>query len=166
MSRESVVPETLSPATQVAIDRWASKFPPQHKASAVLYALRVAQEEKGYLSTGTMDAVASYLEMPKVSVYEVATFYSLYNLKPVGRYKISVCNSISCMLRGSDALLAHLSKRLGIEIGGTTPDKKFTLKHSVCLAACTGAPALVINDKVYHENVTPETVDAFLEHLP
>ena len=108
--------------------------------------------------------MAEYLEVPPIAVQEVATFYSLYDLEPVGRHKIYVCNSISCWLCGSERILEHLQQRLGIKVGETTPDGRITLKQAECLAACGGAPALMV-DGEYHENLTPEKIDALLARL-
>ena len=129
-------------------------------------ALREIQHENGgYLTTELMDAVAEYLEMPPIAVYEVATFYSMFELKPVGRHSISVCTNISCMLRGGDAILAHIEKKLGIRLGESTADGKFFLKREEeCLAACCGAPMMQV-DHVYYEHLTPEQVDRVLDSL-
>ena len=128
--------ELLSAQARAAIDQWVAKYPPEEKQSAVMAALRIVQEEKGSLSTELMDAIAGYLEMEPISVYEVATFYSMYDLKPVGRHKISVCTNISCMLCGSADVMRHLTEKLGISAGETTQDGKFILKEVECLAAC------------------------------
>lgn len=161
----TVVVSVLSHRTKVAIDLWLKKFPSNQRQSAVLYALTVVQEENaGYLTEPLMDAVAAYLGMPKIAVYEVASFYSMFDLKPVGKHKINVCTNISCMLRNSDDIVSHLKKRLGIDVGETTPDGKFTLRAVECLAACGGAPAMQIGRK-YYENLTPERVDQILTEL-
>jgi NADH-quinone oxidoreductase subunit E len=141
-----------------------AKYPPERKASAVMAALRIAQEEHGWLSVPLMDYIAELLGMRPIQVYEVATFYSMYDLKPVGKHKISICTNISCMLCGSDAIVKHLEQRLGIKLGETTPDKKITLKEVECLAACCGAPMFQIG-KTYYENLTPEKIDRILEGL-
>lgn len=156
----------LSEHARAEIDKWLAKYPPDRKRSAVLAALREVQHENGgYLTTELLDVVADYLELPAIAVYEVATFYSMFELKPVGRHSISVCNNISCMLRGGDAILAHIEKKLGIKVGESTPDGKFYLKREEeCLAACASAPMLQI-DHVYYENLTPEKVDRILESL-
>jgi NADH-quinone oxidoreductase subunit E len=147
------------------IDKWLLKFPPDQKQSAIIYALHLVQDEnKGFLTESLMDAVADYLDMPKIAVYEVASFYSMYELSPVGRHKICVCTNVSCMLCGSEKLAEHLQKKLGIQFGETTADGRFTLKAVECLAACGGAPAIQIN-RIYHENVTPEKMDAILAEL-
>lgn len=156
----------LSEHACAEIDKWLAKYPPDRKRSAVLAALREVQHENGgYLTNELLDAVAEYLQLPAIAVYEVATFYSMFELKPVGRHSISVCNNISCMLRGGDEILAHIEKKLGIEVGESTPDGKFYLKREEeCLAACAAAPMLQI-DHVYYENLTPEKVDRILDSL-
>lgn len=148
-----------------AIDGWIAKYPVDQKKSAVMPALRIVQEaHEGSLTTELMDAVAAYLDMETVAVYEVATFYSMYELKPVGKHKICVCTNVSCMLCGSDQIVSHLQSRLGIKLGETTEDGKFTLKEVECLGACGGAPMFQI-EREYHENLTPEKVDKILDGL-
>ncbi len=155
----------LSVESLAKIDQWVAKYPVEQKQSAVMAALRIAQEaNSGYLTTELMDAVADYLDMPRVSVYEVATFYSMYELTPVGKHKICVCTNISCMLCGSDEIVAHFKKRLGIGLGETTADGRITLKEVECLGACVGAPMLQI-DRQYFEYLTPETIDKILDGL-
>lgn len=158
--------ELLSAHACAMIDEWLAKYPVERKRSAVLAALREVQHENhGYLTTELMDAVAAYLELPRIAVYEVASFYSMFETKKVGHHSISVCTNISCMLRGGEALLAHVERKLGIKVGESTADGKFYLKlEEECLAACCGAPMLMI-DHVYYENVTPEKVDAILAQL-
>jgi NADH-quinone oxidoreductase subunit E len=158
--------DLLSAHARAEIDHWLSRFPADQKQSAVLAALREAQHENnGYLTTELMDAVADYLEMSPIVVYEVASFYSMYELKPVGRHNISVCTNISCMLRGGDTLLAYIEKKLGIQLGQSTPDGKFYLKkEEECLAACCGAPMMQVNH-IYHEHLTLEQVDQVLDSL-
>ena len=147
------------------IDAWLERYPDDQKRSAVLAALRAVQHEDGYLSTEKMDAVAEYLGLPAIAVYEVGSFYSMFALKPVGKHTIAVCNNISCMLRGGDAIIEHLENRLGIKLGESTPDGKFYLKEEEeCLAACCGAPMMQV-DHVYYENLTPERVDEILDGL-
>lgn len=147
------------------IDKWLLKFPPEQKQSAVIYALHLVQtDNNGYLTEDLMDAVADYLDMPKIAVYEVASFYSMYELKPVGKHKICVCTNISCMLCGVEEISQHLQKRLGIQFGETTADGRYTLKSVECLAACGGAPAMQIN-KTYYEKLTPEKIDKILAEL-
>ena len=154
----------LSKESLDQVKREVAKYPPEHKASAVMATLRIAQEEHGWLSVPLMDYVAELLGMRPIQVYEVATFYSMYDLMPVGRHKISICTNISCMLCGSDAIVKHLEQRLGIKLGETTPDGQFTLKEVECLGACAGAPMMQI-DRDYHEHLTPEKLDAILKGI-
>ncbi len=158
--------DLLSAHARAEIDHWLTRYPADQKQSAVLAALREVQHENGgYLTTVLMDAVADYLEMPPIAVYEVASFYSMYELKPVGRHNIAVCTNISCMLRGGDTVLAYIEKKLGIKLGESTPDGKFYLKkEEECLAACCGAPMMQVNH-VYYEQLTPEKVDQVLDSL-
>lgn len=163
MSEEKIA--LLSADSRADIDRWIAKYPPEQKQSAVMAALRIAQEQNGgWLTNELIDAVAAYLEMEPIAAYEVASFYSMYELKPVGRHKICVCTNISCMLCGSDKLVSHLESRLGIKLGESSEDGRFTLKEVECLGACVNAPMFQI-DKEYHENLTPEKVDAILDAL-
>ena len=163
MSEEKIA--LLSAESRADIDRWIAKYPPEQKQSAVMAALRIAQEQNGgWLTNDLIDAVAAYLEMETIAAYEVATFYSMYELKPVGRHKIGVCTNISCMLCGSDKVVDHLQERLGIKLGETTEDGRFTLKEVECLGACVNAPMFQIG-KEYHENLTPEKIDAILDGL-
>ncbi|MCK9530370.1 MAG: NADH-quinone oxidoreductase subunit NuoE [Gammaproteobacteria bacterium] len=157
--------EVITAQSRAEIDAWIAKYPPDRKASAVMAALRIVQEQNGgWLTNELMDAVADYLDMPPVAVYEVATFYSMYEHDPIGRHKISVCTNISCMLRGAEEVVAHLEKRLGIKAGETTTDGKFTLKTVECLGACVGAPMLQLGKK-YYELLTPEKLDELLDGL-
>ncbi len=159
--------DLLPEAVRAEIDEWLTRYPPDQRRSAVLAALRAVQhhDPQHYLSTEMMDAVADYLGLPEIAVYEVASFYSMFNLKPVGRHEISVCTNISCMLRGADEIVAHLEKRLGIRLGESTPDGRFFLKkEEECLAACCGAPMMQV-DHVYYEDLTPEKVDEILDKL-
>jgi len=158
--------DLLSAHARAEIDHWLTRYPPDRKQSAVLAALREVQHENGgYLTTELMDAVADYLDMPPIAVYEVASFYSMFELQPVGRHNIAVCTNISCMLRGSDTVLSYIERKLGIQLGESTPDGKFYLKkEEECLAACCGAPMMQV-DHVYYENLTPEKVDRILDSL-
>ncbi|MBS1248049.1 MAG: dehydrogenase [Proteobacteria bacterium] len=158
--------DLLSAHARAEIDHWLTRYPPDRKQSAVLAALREVQHENGgYLTTELMDAVADYLDLPPIAVYEVASFYSMFELQPVGRHCIAVCTNISCMLRGSDTVLSYIERKLGIKLGESTPDGKFYLKkEEECLAACCGAPMMQVNH-VYHENLTPEKVDRILDSL-
>ncbi len=155
----------LSAHVRAEIDRWLTRYPADQTRSAVMQALHFAQEDNGnWLSIDLMDAVADYLKLPRIAVYEVASFYTMYNLKPVGRHVIHVCTNISCMLNGSEKIMEHLKKRLDIETNETTNDGKFTLREVECLAACAGAPMFQINKK-YYENLTPEKIDSILDEL-
>ena len=147
------------------IDREVAKYPPDQKQSAVMMALIIAQDEKGWLSTETMDDVAKILDMPPVAVYEVATFYSMYNLKPTGRFKITLCTCLPCGLQGALAAGDHLREKLGIDFNETTPDGKFTLKEGECMGACAMAPVLLVNNKKMHDYMTNEKLDQLLEKL-
>jgi len=157
---------TLSAHAREVIDRWIAKYPPEHKRSAVLAALREVQHENGgYLTVALMDAVAAYLELPSIAVYEVASFYSMLETEPVGRHSVSVCTNISCMLRGADEIVAHVERRLGISTGESTADGRVFLKREEeCLAACCGAPMMMVDHK-YYEDLTPAKVDEILDGL-
>lgn len=144
------------------LDHWIAKYPIDQKQSAVMSALRIVQEEHGYLNPQLMDAVADYLDMPAIAVYEVATFYSMYEHHPVGRHCINVCTNISCQLRDSAAIVNQLQTKLGIKLGETTTDGRFTLRAVECLGACVNAPMMQI-DKNYHENLTLETLEGVLD---
>ena len=153
----------LSKHVRDEIDLWVAKFPPERRRSAVISALHAVQHEQGYLTQESMDAVAAYLGLPAIHVYEVASFYSMFETRPCGRHHVSVCTNISCMLCGGEEVLAHVEKRLGIRVGESTPDGRFFLKaEEECLAACTGAPMMMV-DHVYYENLTPEKVDRILD---
>ncbi len=156
----------LSEHTRHDIDAWVAKFPDGKQRSAVLAALRAVQHQNnGFLTAELMDAVAAYLSLPPIQVYEVAAFYSMFETKPVGRIHVSVCTNISCMLCGSDKIVDHIQKKLGVQIGESTPDGKFYLKREEeCLAACNNAPMMMI-DHVYYEHLTPEKVDQILDSL-
>ncbi len=160
------VEHRLPEAVREIIDTWLKKYPEDQKQSAVITALHTAQEHAdGWLTTELMDAVADYLGMPRVSVYEVGSFYSMLELAPVGRNIVAVCNNISCMLCGADDIIAHIENKLSIEWGGTTADGRITLKkEEECLAACIGAPMMTVNGH-YHENLTTEKVDQILDGL-
>jgi NADH-quinone oxidoreductase subunit E len=153
----------LSQHVREEIDHWLTKFPADRKRSAVIAALHAVQHEQGHLSQAAMDEVAAYLDLPPIQVYEVASFYSMFETSACGRHHISVCTNISCMLRGGQELLAHVERRLGVKVGESTPDGRFFLKREEeCLAACTGAPMMMVNH-VYHEFLTPEKVDRILD---
>jgi NADH-quinone oxidoreductase subunit E len=162
-SHAAAPPGELSAHVRAEIDHWVAKFPPDRKRSAVIAALHAVQHERGFLLPPDMDAVAGYLGLPPIQVYEVASFYSMFETRPVGRHHISVCTNISCMLCGGEEILAHVEKRLGITVGESTTDGRFYLKkEEECLAACNGAPMMMV-DHVYFENLTPEKVDRILD---
>jgi NADH-quinone oxidoreductase subunit E len=156
----------LSSHVREEIDKWTARFPEERKRSAVIGALHAVQHENaGYLTPELMDAVAAYLELPPIQVYEVATFYSMFETKPVGRHSVSICTNVSCMLRGAEDLVEHVEKKLGVSLGESTPDGRIYLKREEeCLAACCGAPMMMV-DHVYHENLTPERIDDILDGL-
>jgi len=157
--------ETLSADVTKEIDHWVAKFPDDQKQSAVIPALAAAQEANdGYLTNGLIEAVADYLDMPRIAAFEAATFYSMFELQPVGKHKISICTNISCQLCDSDKVVEHLEQKLNIKLGQTTEDGKFTIKAVECLGACVGAPMMQIGDN-YHEHLTPEKIDKILEGL-
>jgi len=155
----------LSAESLKKIDREVAKYPADQKQSAVMSALIIAQDEKGWLSNDTMDAVAKYLEMPPVAVYEVATFYSMYNLQPTGKYKITLCTCLPCGLQGSLAAADHLREKLGIDFNETTSDGRFTLKEGECMGACAMAPVLLVNNKKMHDYMTNEKLDQLIKDL-
>ena len=156
----------LNSHTRAEIDHWVARFPPEQKRSAVLQALYAAQHQnQGFLTTELMDAVADYLGLPNIHVYEVASFYSMYETKPVARHNVAICTNISCMLMGSDSIVEHVENKLGIKIGESTEDGRIYLKcEEECLAACAGGPMMQV-DHVYYENLTPEKVDEILDAL-
>jgi NADH-quinone oxidoreductase subunit E len=158
-------PMLLSPAALAKIDKAIAKYPAERRQSAVMAALAVAQEEKGWLSRETVEFVAAYLGMPPVAVWEVATFYSMYNLEPPGRHKIAICTNLPCALSGADRAAAHLKERLGLEFGETTPDGRFTLKEAECMGACGDAPVCLVNDKKMVSFMTPDELDRLIEEL-
>lgn len=155
----------LSAESIAKIEYELTKYPAENRQAAVMSALRIAQTEKGWLSKETITWVADYLGIPAIAALEVATFYNMYELEPVGKYKITVCTNISCMLRDSDSIVEHLNKKLGIGFNETTPDGKFTLKEGECMGTCGGAPLFHINNTRMCEFLTPEKVDQILEEL-
>jgi NADH-quinone oxidoreductase subunit E len=156
----------LNEHTRAEIDHWVAKFPPGRARSATIAALRAAQEQNhGFLTAELMNAVAQYLNLPSIQVYEVASFYSMFELHPCGRHHVSICTNISCMLRGAEDLVRHAEQKLGIRVGDSTADGRIFLKREEeCLAACTGAPMMMI-DHIFHEHLTPEKVDQVLDAL-
>ncbi|HNV88675.1 MAG TPA: NADH-quinone oxidoreductase subunit NuoE [Methylotenera sp.] len=147
------------------IDYELTKYPADQRQAAVMSALRIVQTERGWLSQECISEVAEYLRMPEIAAMEVATFYNMYDLEPVGKYKLTVCTNISCMLRDSDAIVKHLQTKLGVGFDEVTADGKFCLKEGECMGACSGAPLMTVNNHTMHENLTPESVDEILEGL-
>ncbi len=158
-------PMLLSPAALAKIDRELTKYPDDQKHSAVMAALGIAQDEKGWLSSETMEFVAQYLGMPAVAVYEVATFYTMYNLAPPGRYKITICTNLPCALSGAGAAADYLKEKLGVGFGETTADGCFTLKEGECFGACGDAPVLLVNNKRMCSFMNREAIDKLLSEL-
>lgn len=166
MTQESFAHQVLTPEMRAEIDQWIVKYPPDRKQSAVIPALHICQDSNGgWLKQEHLDAVAEYLEMSPIIVYEVANFYGNFDLEPVGRHKINICNNISCMLRGADELIAYAEKKLGVKRGETTADGRINLQfEEECLAACVGAPMMLVNGE-YHTDLTPEKLDEILDKL-
>ena len=155
----------LSAQARAKIDREVAKYPAAQKRSAVMAALTVAQDEFGWLSTETMDAVARYLQMPPVAVYEVASFYSMYDIEPVGRFKLTICTNLPCALQGATAAAAHLKRKLGIDFDETTADRTFTLKEGECFGACGDAPVVLVNNKRMVCWMHAEKLDQLIDEL-
>ncbi len=158
-------PMILSPEALAIIDKAIAKYPSAQRQSAVLAALTIAQDEKGWLSTETMDFVAQYLGMPPIAVYEVATFYAMYDLQPVGKYKISLCTNLPCALSGANIAADYLKKKLAIAFNETTTDGQFTLKEGECFGACGDAPVLLLNNKRMCSFMTQEKLEQLLKAL-
>ncbi len=156
---------SLSTESLKKIDREVAKFPTEQKQSAVMAALTIAQKEKGWLSTDTMQEVAGYLGMPPIAVYEVASFYTMYNLKPVGKHKLSICTNLPCQLQGSTICAEHAKRKLGIDYGETTADGMFTLKEGECFGACGDAPVFLVNDREMRVKITNENFDQMVDEL-
>ena len=155
----------LSDAALEKIDREVAKYPADRKQSAVMSALAIAQDEKGWLAPETMDFVANYLGMPPVAVYEVASFYEMYNREPTGRYKITICTNLPCALSDAVKAAEHLKAKLGIGFGETTPDGLFTLKEGECFGACGDAPVLLVNNKRMVCAMSSEKLDQLIEEF-
>ncbi len=155
----------LSQSALSRIDRELTKYPSDQKQSAVMSALAIAQDEHPHLTTEVLDAVAAYLGMAPIAVYEVATFYTMYDLEPVGKHKLCICTNLPCVLSGAGEAAAHLKKKLGIDFGGTTADGKFTLKEGECFGACGDAPVVLHNNKKMLVEMSPEKIDALLTEL-
>jgi len=159
----ATIPAVLAPESLAKIDLAVAKYPAERKDSAVMAALTIAQDEKGWLSTETMDFVAHYLGMPPIAVYEVASFYTMYDLRPVGKHKLTICTNLPCALQGANAAAKHLKERLGIGFNETTADGRFTLKEGECMGACGDAPVVLHNNKHMLCAMTPGKLDAFLK---
>jgi NADH-quinone oxidoreductase subunit E len=155
----------LSPESLKKIDLAIAKYPPDQRQSAVMAALTVAQDEKGHLSTEVMDFVAGYLAMPPIAVYEVATFYTMYDLKKPGTYKLCICTNLPCALSGAEGAAEHLKQKLGIGWNETTADGRFTLKEGECFGACADAPVMLVNNKTMLSQMTPEKLDGWIREL-
>ncbi len=158
--------DRLSEHVREEIEHWKARFPQGKQRSAVISALHAVQHEnEGYLTVELMNAVADYLDLPTIQVYEVATFYSMFQTKPVGRHNVAICTNVSCMLRGAEDIVDHVESKLGTKLGQSTEDGRIYLKREEeCLAACCGAPMMMVNHE-YHENLTTEQVDEILDGL-
>ena len=156
----------LNEGTRASIDHWVSKFPVEHKRSALIQALIAAQDQNGgWVNKDMIEAVADYLDLPPVWAFEVVSFYSMFDQKPVGRNKVNVCTNISCWLNGAEDMVSHIENKLGIKLGETTADDRITLiVEEECIAACCGAPAMVVNGH-YHENLDTDKIDKILDGL-
>lgn len=155
----------LSAESIEKIEYELSKYPKDRRQAAVMSALRIVQMERGWLSKESISDVAKYLRIPEIAALEVATFYNMYDLEPVGQHKITICTNISCMLRGSDEIVEHLQHKLGVGFNEVTPDGKFCLKEGECMGCCGGAPLLHVNNSEMHEFLTTEKVDALINEL-
>jgi NADH-quinone oxidoreductase subunit E len=155
----------LSPEAITKIDYELTKYPADQRQAAVMSALRIVQTERGWLSKESITEVAQYLGMPEIAAMEVATFYNMYDLSPVGKYKVTICTNISCMLRGSDEIVSHLQTKLGVGFNEVTPDGNFCLKEGECMGCCGGAPLMHVNNTEMHDFLTTEKVDAIIEGL-
>ena len=166
MSGSTLAIDLLSNDVREKIDHWIQRFPEKRQRSAVLGALHAVQHDNnGYLTAELMNAVADYLDLPTIQVYEVATFYSMFQTQPVGRHNVAICTNISCMLRGADGIVEHVEKKLGVKLGESTTDGRIYLKREEeCLAACCAAPMMMVDHK-YHENLTVDEVDRILDGL-
>jgi len=155
----------FSDATMARFAREIAKYPPQHKASAVMACLAIVQQEQGWVSQEAEVALAEVLDMPPIAVHEVTTFYNMYNQQPVGRYKLNVCTNLPCQLRDGEKALARLCEKLGVEEGGTTADGLFTVQKCECLGACADAPVMLVNDRQMVSFMSDERLDALIDTL-
>ena len=155
----------ISEQTQVRFEREVAKYPADQKQSAVIACLAIVQQEQGFVSAESEQAVAAYLGMPPIVVHEVTTFYNMYNQKPVGKYKITVCTNLPCQLRDGVKALAYLEKKLGVTLGGTTEDGLFTLQQSECMGACADSPVLLVNDLTMCSFMSNDKLDQLIDGL-
>ncbi|MFZ9336678.1 MAG: NADH-quinone oxidoreductase subunit NuoE [Burkholderiaceae bacterium] len=155
----------ISDATRARFDREVAKYPPEQKQSAVMACLSIVQQEQGWVSMEAEQAVADYLGMPPIAVHEVTTFYNMYNQQPVGKYKLNVCTNLPCQLRDGQKALNHLCSKLGVEMGGTTPDGLFTVQQSECLGACADAPVMLVNDRTMCSFMSNDKLDQLVDGL-
>lgn len=155
----------LSDSARAKIDREIAKYPADQRQSAVMSALAIVQEENGHLTSELMERVAEYLRMPSIAVYEVATFYAMYDLKPVGKHKVCICTNLPCALSGATEAAQHLKKRLGIGFGETSADGRFTLQEGECFGACGDAPVVLVNNREMLIGMSPERIDEWLARV-
>jgi len=155
----------LSEATKARFDREVAKYPAEQKQSAVMACLAIVQQEQGHVSREAEDMIAQYLGMPPIAVYEVTTFYNMYNQQPVGQFKLNVCTNLPCQLRDGQGALEHLCSRLGVQEGGTTADGLFTVQKCECLGACADAPVMLVNDRQMLSFMSPERLDELVDTL-
>ncbi|MCF8207375.1 MAG: NAD(P)H-dependent oxidoreductase subunit E [Methylotenera sp.] len=156
---------TLSDATRARFDREVAKYPADQRQSAVMACLAIVQQEEGYVSRAAEDAIAAHLGMPPIAVYEVTTFYNMYNQRPLGKFKLNVCANLPCQLRDGQKAIDHLCSKLGIEQGGTTADGLFTVQKSECLGACADSPVMLVNDRQMCSFMTNERLDDLIDAL-
>ena len=161
----SAAPVTFSEATLARFARETAKFPPEQRQSAVMACLTIIQQEFGWVSRQAEDALAAYLRMAPIAVYEVTTFYNMYNQQPVGKFKLNVCTNLPCQLRGGQKALQYLERKLGVEMGETTADGLFTLQQSECLGACADAPVMLVNDRTMCSFMSDDKLDQLVDGL-
>ena len=155
----------LSADAMASIDREIAKYPPDRKASAVIAALAIAQQEKSWISKDVIEFVASYLDMPPIAVWEVASFYNMFNVDKPGQFKITICTNLPCALRGAEEAAEHIKKKLKIDFNQTSADGRFTLKEGECMGACVDAPVCIVNDRKMLPSMTPAKLDQMFEEL-
>ena len=155
----------IQESTRARFDREVAKYPPEQKQSAVMACLAIVQQEQGFVSRDSENAIAAYLGMPPIAVHEVTTFYNMYNQQPLGKYKINVCTNLPCQLRDGQKALEHLCHKLGVAMGGTTADGLFTVQQSECLGACADSPVLLVNDRTMCSFMTNDKLDQLVDGL-